>query len=165
VEAYADDPENTAYLRRSARLHGHIAARLEAALTEQGARCPRPAGAFYLYPDFTPWRKALAARGVQTSMDLARHLLDDWGIATLPGSEFGDKPAALRLRLATSMLCEPDQPIRAEAREAALWELLRAADALPADGAASTPLPLPALDRAIARFGEFAAALGTPTAG
>lgn len=163
VNAYADDPEIAAYLRQSAQLHGHIAARLQTALAGQGARCPRPAGAFYLYPDFAPWRAALAARGIQTSMDLARHLLDNWGIATLPGSEFGDKPSALRLRLATSMLCEPDRLATHEARETALWESLRAADALPTAGDMPTPLPLPALDRAIEHFGEFTTALGTPS--
>lgn len=158
AEAYADDPVLAAYLRQSARAHGHVAARLHAALTALGARCARPAGAFYLYPDFAPWRSALAARCVRTGMDLARLLLDDWGIATLPGSEFGEKPDVLRLRLATSLLCEPEHPGSPEAREAALWDLLGAADT-------DTParLDLPALDRAIERFSAFTASLGAPT--
>ncbi len=164
IEAYADDPELGAYLRQSARAHGQIAARLHAALVARGAFCARPAGAFYLYPDFAPWRQALAARGVHSSLDLARHLLEEWGIATLPGTEFGEQPGALRLRLATSLLCEPDGPASAEAREAALWALLRAADTAPGEAAELEPLSLPALDRAIARFGEFAASLGDPAA-
>lgn len=164
VEAYADDPALAVYLHQAARLHGHVAGRLHAALAGLGALCPRPAGAFYLYPDFAPWHAQLAERGVHTGMDLARHLLDEWGIATLPGSEFGEKPDVLRLRLATSWLCEPEQPASPEVREAALWELLGAADALPAEPAANGGPALPALERAIARFGAFTASLGAPDA-
>lgn len=156
--AYAEDAEIDRYVRRSALLHGHVTARLHAALTERGVLCARPAGGFYLYPDFEPWRAALAAREVATGMDLARYLLTEWGVATLPASEFGEGPEVLRLRLATSRLFEPDGANSPEEREGALWRLLDAADALDADP--TTLLPLPALDRAIARLSDFIAALG-----
>lgn len=156
--AYTDDADVNRYVRRSARLHAHVTARLHTALTERGVLCARPAGGFYLYPDFEPWREALAGRGVTTGMELARHLLADWGVATLPASEFGERPDVLRLRLATSRLFEPDGPTSPDEREAALWGLLDAADALETDHPA--PLPLPTLDRAIARLSDFIAALG-----
>jgi len=35
-------------------------------------------------------------RGVSTSQELARYLLDEWDIATLPGVAFGEQPEALR---------------------------------------------------------------------
>jgi aspartate aminotransferase len=165
--AYSPDPELERYVWLSARLHGYVAARLHAALVASGMLCPRPAGAFYLYPDFAPWRETLASRGIVTGADLARHLLEDWGIATLPGSEFGDHPEALRLRLATSLLFEPERTASPEARAQWLWDLLAQADTL-ADGDTSgqTPaLTLPMLDRAIARLGELTASLGAPGAG
>ncbi|MFZ0001409.1 MAG: pyridoxal phosphate-dependent aminotransferase, partial [Trebonia sp.] len=61
-------------------------------------------GAFYLYPDFGAHHGALRRRGVTTSAELAALLLRDYGIGTLPGSEFGDPATALRLRIATSRL-------------------------------------------------------------
>jgi aspartate aminotransferase len=164
--AYRPDPETERYVRRSARLHAFVTGRLRAALVLQGVLCPRPAGGFYLYPDFAPWREALSARGIGTGMALARHLLDDFGVATLPASEFGEPPEALRLRLATSKLFEPEGAVSAQAREAWLWSLLAAADALGDDpGAAMLPdtLRLPALERAVQRLGDFIQVLGAPT--
>lgn len=160
IPAFTYDDEMARYVRRSARIHAYSAARLHAALVAAGAECPRPAGAFYLYPDFAPWREQLAARGVVTSADLANYLLDQWDIATLPASDFGEATDALRLRLATSMLYAPAE-IAPDQREALLDDLLAQADALPSDGTAddAQQLNLPALDEAAARLAEFAASL------
>jgi aspartate/methionine/tyrosine aminotransferase len=160
VVAYSPNADLERYVQRSARLHGHVTGRLHATLASLGLPCPRPAGAFYLYPDFGPWSSALAARGIHTSADLARVLLDHWDIATLPASEFGERPDALRLRLATSLLYV-EESRSGEERAAALWSLLEQADALPAaDPAAGAPLALPALERAQARLSEFITSLG-----
>jgi aspartate aminotransferase len=162
VVAYSPNEELETYVRRSARLHGYMAGRLHQTLTSLGVRCARPAGAFYLYPDFAPWRAALAERGATTSEGLARLLLDEWDIATLPGDAFGEAPEALRLRVATSLLCVPETGTPAE-REAELWNLLAQADDLPADDpAAGGPLPMPALERAQVRLAAFVASLGEP---
>lgn len=71
-------------------------------LVEFGIPCPEPQGAFYLFPNFDPWKEALAAKGVHTSDDLASHLLEEYQIATLPGTAFGVPAHELSLRLATS---------------------------------------------------------------
>jgi aspartate/methionine/tyrosine aminotransferase len=159
--AFSPNAELETYVRRSAKLHGYMAGRLHQTLSSLGVLCARPAGAFYLYPDFAPWREALAARGVTTSAGLARLLLDEWDIATLPGEAFGDQPKALRLRVATSLLCVPEgSPAE---REAALWDMLARADTLPADDpAAGDLLPLPALERAQVGLAAFVTALGEP---
>ncbi|GAC1447389.1 MAG: pyridoxal phosphate-dependent aminotransferase [Ktedonobacterales bacterium] len=162
VAAFAPDEEIMRYVARSARLHGYVATRVHASLTEWGVICPRPAGAFYLYPDFEPWRGTLAARGVRTGAELARHLLDVWGVASLPASEFGEQPDALRLRVATSLLFEPDGVLSRPARDQVFWSLLEQADALPdahTSGAGAAP-HLPALERATQRLGEVIASLG-----
>lgn len=159
IAAFTFDADMASYVRRSARVHAHAVARLHAGLVSAGAQCPRPAGAFYLYPDFAPWREQLAARGITTSDALASHLLEHWDIASLPASDFGEAPDALRLRLATSMLYAPADATPAE-QEAILNGLLAQADDLPADGTLGTePLALPALDEAATRLAEFAAAL------
>ncbi|MBI4277437.1 MAG: pyridoxal phosphate-dependent aminotransferase [Armatimonadetes bacterium] len=46
-----------------------------------GVRCPRPAGAFYLFPD-------ISGLGM-SSMDFARFLIQDAGVTCVPGTAFG----------------------------------------------------------------------------
>lgn len=159
IVAFTFDADMERYVRRSARVHAHATARLHAALMAAGVPCPQPAGAFYLYPDFAPWREQLARRGATTSAELANHLLDQWDIATLPASDFGESPDALRLRLATSLLYAPADTPPAD-QEAILNGLLEQIGDAPAEGPAQTQrLALPALDDAAARLAEFTAAL------
>jgi aspartate/methionine/tyrosine aminotransferase len=158
IPAFTFDDEMERYVRRSARVHAHAVERFHDALVAAGVECPRPSGAFYLYPDFAPWRAQLAAHGVSTSAELASHLLEQWDIATLPASDFGEAPDALRLRLATSLLYAPADAT-SDAREAILNDLLEKADHLPAPDDDRPRLALPALDEAAARLAEFVAAL------
>ncbi|GHH45261.1 aminopeptidase [Streptomyces candidus] len=114
--AFADPPEIRARLAASARLHGAVARAVHAAVVAAGAHCRPPTGAFYVYPDFEPVRAALRLRGVNDSASLARHLLDELGLAVLAGHLLGDDPQALRFKAATSMLYGET----AEEQEAAL---------------------------------------------
>ena len=156
VVAYSDNAELTAYVRASARIHGYATSRLYETLIEAGALCPRPAGGFYLYPDFAPWRDALLERGVSTSEQLAMHLLEQWDIAALPGTAFGEQPQALRLRLATSMLYTPQEAQSENEREAILWAMLDQAEKWTDDGGANDDIgEMPALMQAEARLREF----------
>jgi aspartate aminotransferase len=102
--AYDEPPELRARLAASARLHGAVARAVHAIMVGTGADCRPPTGGFYVYPDFEPWRARLAERGIADSASLARHLLDDHGIAVLAGHHLGDDPGALRFKAATSML-------------------------------------------------------------
>ncbi len=159
VVALSPNTEIEEYVRRSACVHGYIASWLYEVLVGLGIPCPRPAGAFYLYPDFSPWRQALLKHGVSTSEELAHYLLNEWNIATLPGSAFGEKPEALRLRLSTSMLFTPGSATYEE-REQVLWNLLAQADQLPVQYQADKPqLSLPALDRVQTRLTEVITSL------
>lgn len=162
IVAFSPNADLETYVQRSARIHAHSAARLYETFRSLGVPCPRPAGAFYLYPDFAPWRTVLAERGVKTGQELAHYLLDKWDIAALPGSAFGEQPEALRLRLATSMLYSPGGAHATLEREAALWRLLDLADTVsPPDHASGPALPLPMLERAQAKLTEFIRDLGT----
>jgi aspartate aminotransferase len=106
VAAYALDepPEIVAHLESSARLHGTVAAAVHRVVTAAGARCNRPQGGFYVYPDLEPARAILAAKGIVNAAELQSCLLDRWGIAVLGGHHFGDEPSSLRFRAATSQL-------------------------------------------------------------
>jgi aspartate/methionine/tyrosine aminotransferase len=52
-----------------------------------GVRCPTPAGAFYVFPDFSE----LLARHGMTSREFARRLLEDHGVAAIDGRAFGPR--------------------------------------------------------------------------
>lgn len=161
VVAYEPSGEIDTYLRRAAHLHGVVTGVLHDTLTRLDIPCPRPAGGFYLYPDFAPWRSALAARGVRTSQELAAYLLEEWAIATLPAVAFGEQPDALRLRLSTSMLYGSDDADTARAHDAALqrW-LAQGDDGSGHDDAGEWARGLPLLSRAQASLTAVVQALG-----
>jgi len=161
VVAYTPNAELTSYVKASARIHGYATSSLYEILTGAGALCPRPAGGFYLYADFAPWRDALLERGVSTSEQLAHYLLDQWDIAALPGTAFGEQPQALRLRLATSMLYTPEEAQSESEREAVLWAMLAEAEKWADDGRThEIVLEMPALVQAETRLREFIGSLG-----
>ena len=56
-----------------------------------------PAGGFYLFPDFTA---AERMRGLQGSRWMCEQLLQDTGVATLPGVDFGRPREELSMRIA-----------------------------------------------------------------
>jgi aspartate aminotransferase len=103
--AFSDTPEICQRIARSRSLHATVARAAAGVCSAAGLIVRPPQAAFYVYPDFEPWRDHLKRRhSVTTSAGLAGLLLDRYGAATLPGSVFGDNPAALRLRLATALL-------------------------------------------------------------
>ena len=69
-------------------------------LQEAGVRVHLPEGGFYLFPDFGDHRAALQARGIFTSQQLTRRLLEEEGISLLPGSALGMPDSSLTVRLA-----------------------------------------------------------------
>ncbi|HEX6110063.1 MAG TPA: aminotransferase class I/II-fold pyridoxal phosphate-dependent enzyme, partial [Ktedonobacteraceae bacterium] len=121
-------------------------------LADLDVPCPRPAGGFYLYPDFSPWCSSLATMGIRTGIEFAHYLLEEWDIATLPGSAFGEPPESLRLRLSTSLLCLPGYAASPFERDAALWEMLSKAKELLLGS--NVTLSMPALERAQSRLTE-----------
>lgn len=69
-------------------------------LSEANIHVDLPVGAFYLFPDFSSMRDRLSTRGISTSDELCQRLLDDIGVAMLPGSAFGRPPTELTARMA-----------------------------------------------------------------
>src|SRR5690606_24300783 len=89
VRAFQGGPELDEYLARSRRVLAALGQDIAARLRQAGLRCARPDGGFYLFPDFGPVRERLGARGIDTSAALCERLLQDTGVAMLPGSDFG----------------------------------------------------------------------------
>ncbi len=78
-------------------LMGYAARRLRAT----GATVAEPQGGFYLFPRFSDASARLSGSArPATSGQLCRELLEQTGVASLPGSDFGRPPEELSLRLA-----------------------------------------------------------------
>jgi aspartate aminotransferase len=73
---------------------------LVAALNElPGVRCREGDGTFYAFPDM---REAMSALGIEDDTDLATWLLEETGVALVPGSAFGI-PGCVRLSFAVGL--------------------------------------------------------------
>jgi aspartate aminotransferase len=106
VAAYVlNEPEDVRErISRSRALHRAVAAAAHREVAAAGVGCRPPSGGFYLYPDLESRRPALEALGIRTGAELAEHLLERHDVGVLAGEAFGDEPAGLRVRMATSLL-------------------------------------------------------------
>lgn len=70
----------------------------------EGVECFMPSGAFYVFPDLHRFfgKSTPSGNTVETSTDLAMYLLEEHGVAAVPGDAFGE-PNGLRLSYAASM--------------------------------------------------------------
>lgn len=68
-----------------------------------GMTCPRPEGAFYVYPEFSALigKTTPGGRTIATDEDFVTYLLDDAKVAAVQGEAFGLSPA-MRISYATS---------------------------------------------------------------
>ena len=88
----------------------------------QHLKCPKPEGAFYVYPSCAGaiGRKARSGKVIETDVDFAAELLEEEGVAVVQGSAFGQGPN-LRVSYATSLeqlekACKKIQRFTAELR-------------------------------------------------
>jgi aspartate aminotransferase len=100
VRAFQGGLDIERYLINSRRILRALAHESHRRLTAAGINVVQPAGAFYLFPDFGPLRERLARRGFSRADRLCSQLLQDTGVAILPGVEFGRPVEELTARLA-----------------------------------------------------------------
>ncbi|KAM0250021.1 hypothetical protein ACHAQJ_008790 [Trichoderma viride] len=115
--AFDTSPEMDLYRSQVVSLHRRCTLALYHSLRQCGLAVSEPKGAFYVYPSFHPYSRQLGALGIKTSKELSHWLIDECGIAALPGSVFGEDDAGpvggrYRLRMATSYLYFQDQAER-----------------------------------------------------
>ena len=69
-----------------------------------GINCPKPEGAFYLFPQVSAYfdRAAPSGHQINDSNDLGLYLLEEHHVALVPGVAFGD-PNGIRFSYAASM--------------------------------------------------------------
>lgn len=101
IEAYREHEDLETHIQACTDIHALMSRFIAKSLRALGITAPPPQGAFYNYPDFAPHRESLAAAGIHTSPELAGHLMENYGLATLPGTAFGADPDILTLRLSS----------------------------------------------------------------
>lgn len=67
-----------------------------------GVKCPRPTGAFYVFPDISAFfgKKDASGKVLDSAAALAESLLEETGVAVVPGEDF-EGPEHIRLSFAT----------------------------------------------------------------
>jgi len=101
VSAFAGGPAIETYLDRTRRILKALMTQSWKKLLGTGARVCEPKGAFYLFPCFDSLREHCPKLAdIDSSAELCRRLLEETGIALLPGSDFGRPPSELSVRIA-----------------------------------------------------------------
>ncbi|MBC8472584.1 MAG: aminotransferase class I/II-fold pyridoxal phosphate-dependent enzyme [Planctomycetes bacterium] len=88
------------YLCHARRILSYIGKRSTEILTNSGIRVHPPDGAFYLFIDFSQCSEKLIPKGIIDSNILCAKLLDETGVAILPGGSFQRPAEELTARLA-----------------------------------------------------------------
>ena len=100
VHAFRGGVDLERYLWHARRILAALGRECTEILRQAGVRVHLPDGGFYLYADFSPLRERLARRGIEDGPTLCHHLLEQAGVAILPGAVFARSPAELTARIA-----------------------------------------------------------------
>ncbi len=100
ITAFEGGPWLDTYLTQSRKILGALAKFVRSSLLSVGIQSVEPEGGFYLLPDFSQLNGKLSNRGIVNSASLCQVLLQDTGVAMLPGSAFGLPPVELLGRMA-----------------------------------------------------------------
>ena len=100
IKAYENSNELQQYIADTRRVLERVGMYMHEQLTKAGLKLSAPDGGFYLLPSFESHKQKLNARGIMTSSDLSNKLLEETGVAALPGSDFGLPDELLCLRVA-----------------------------------------------------------------
>jgi aspartate aminotransferase len=100
VFAFRGGSEIENYLWHTRRILKGLGKECVDILQSAGINVHLPEGAFYLFPDCSPLKEKLTSRGIVSSSDLCYRLLEETGVAVLPGSDFNRDSTELTLRMA-----------------------------------------------------------------
>ncbi|MCF6225712.1 MAG: pyridoxal phosphate-dependent aminotransferase, partial [Xanthomonadales bacterium] len=98
--AYSEQSLAQEFLEKQIKLLKQISIYCTNCLTDIGIKVHPAVGGFYLFPDFSFYQEQLKNKGVSTSNQLTTAIMDETGVALLPGSAFGMPSESLTARLA-----------------------------------------------------------------
>ncbi len=99
VTAFLGNPAIDSYVRKSRIILQKIGQYVYQELKELNITMPEPQGGFYLFPNFEYYRELFHQKGIYNSTDLCERLLEETGVALLPGVAFGRPTEELTARL------------------------------------------------------------------
>jgi len=100
LKAYKYSKELQLYVATSAAILNGISSYIYNELSKCAIQCTVPQGSFYMMVGFDNFKTTLKPLKLDTSAKLSHHLLDNYGVALLPGSDFGFKSNELFFRMA-----------------------------------------------------------------
>jgi len=100
VTAFRGGTRIERYLWHARRILAALGGQCVRMFAETGIRVHPPVGAFYLFLDFSPLVVKMAGRGIGDSATLCDRLLEETGVAILPGSAFERPSDELTARMA-----------------------------------------------------------------
>ncbi len=100
IRAFQFDKEINIYLKHSRRILKALGRYIYKNFNKAGIKVPLPDGAFYFLPNFSNLKQKLSKKGITTSTQLCEKILEDTGVAFLPGNEFGRDEKELTARIA-----------------------------------------------------------------
>ncbi|MGB2327905.1 MAG: pyridoxal phosphate-dependent aminotransferase [Flavobacteriaceae bacterium] len=100
IKAYQYSKELQQYVATSAAILDGISSYIYHELTKCSIQCTTPQGSFYMMIGFNNFKENLKSLKIDSSTKLSHHLLDNYGIALLPGTDFGFKSNELFFRMA-----------------------------------------------------------------
>lgn len=99
AEAYKENESIELYLKNSRKILKAVGLYMYNNLIKIGVTMPKPEGGFYLFPNFNKWKTGLNKIGIHNSNDFCNALLEETGIALLPGEAFGHQKEYFTARL------------------------------------------------------------------
>jgi aspartate aminotransferase len=101
IKGFSGGDEIDDYVDRSRKILRSLLSFATNRLRDAGATVCEPQGAFYLFPQFDTASPRFVQGGrPSTAGELCNQILDDTGVAVLPGNDFGRPPTELVVRIA-----------------------------------------------------------------
>lgn len=100
VKAFKGGIEIERYLWNARKILKALGEKIRGILVYADIECPEPDGAFYLFCNFNNYADKLRAKNIFTSAEMTTKLLEETGVAILPGSVFGRPESEFTARLA-----------------------------------------------------------------
>ena len=100
THAYLDNKLADKFLSDQINFLNEISQYCTRELKKIGVNVHAAEGGFYLFPEFSRFTNKLQSRGIKTSEELTTALMNETGVALLPGSAFGMPKHSLTTRLA-----------------------------------------------------------------
>lgn len=116
-EAYKSFQDMRGYIKWQTSILSQLGNHCADKLNEANISTFHPQGGFYLFPDFSHYQEKLKSLNIRTSADMCQRILQDAGVAILPGSAFGMPEKELVARLAYVDFQSPNEESKFIAEE------------------------------------------------